>query len=138
MSSATLGKSGQVPQAADEANGQKFQYPGIPTTCDGAEAVVHVEINVAQAAGAYPITSSTTMGGGFNAAVMNGWKNLWGDVIQFFEPESEHSAATVCEGFAVAGGRVTNFTSGQGLVLMKEVLYTIAGKRLPVLMNIGA
>ena len=30
-----------------------------------------------------------------------------------------------CEGFAVAGGRVTNFTSGQGLVLMKEVLYTI-------------
>src|SRR5262249_10464350 len=58
--------------------------------------------------------------------------------LLFFEPESEHSAATVCEGFAVAGGRVTNFTSGQGLVLMKEVLYTISGKRLPVVMNIGA
>jgi pyruvate-ferredoxin/flavodoxin oxidoreductase len=116
----------------------KFQYPGIPTTCDGAEAVVHVEVQVAQAAGAYPITSSTTMGGGFNAAVTNGEKNLWGDPLIFFEPESEHSAATVCEGFAVAGGRVTNFTSGQGLVLMKEVLYTISGKRLPVLMNIGA
>jgi pyruvate-ferredoxin/flavodoxin oxidoreductase len=56
----------------------------------------------------------------------------------FFEPESEHSAAAVCEGFAVAGGRVTNFTSGQGLILMKEVLYTISGKRLPVVMNIGA
>jgi pyruvate-ferredoxin/flavodoxin oxidoreductase len=138
MSSATLTKSGLIPQAVEEANGQKFQYPGLPTTCDGAEAVVHVEINVAQAAGAYPITSSTTMGGGFNAAVMNGYKNLWGDTIVFFEPESEHSAATVCEGFAVAGGRVTNFTSGQGLVLMKEVLYTIAGKRLPVVMNIGA
>ena len=121
-----------------EAAGETFEYPGIPTTCDGAEAVVHVEINVAQAAGAYPITSSTTMGGGFNAAVMNGEKNLWGDPLMFFEPESEHSAATVCEGFAVAGGRVTNFTSGQGLVLMKEVLYTISGKRLPVVMNIGA
>ncbi len=72
------------------------------------------------------------MGGGFNAAVMNGQTNLWGDPLMFFEPESEHSAATVCEGFAVAGGRVTNFTSGQGLVLMKEVLYTISGKRLPV------
>ena len=58
--------------------------------------------------------------------------------LVFVEPESEHSAATFCEGFAVAGGRVTNFTSGQGLVLMKEVLYTIAGKRLPVVMNIGA
>ena len=117
---------------------RKFQYPGIPTTCDGAEAVVHVEINVAQGAGAYPITSSTTMGGGFNAAVMNGRQNLWGDTLVFFEPESEHSAASFCEGFAAAGGRVTNFTSGQGLVLMKEVLYTISGKRLPVVMNIGA
>jgi pyruvate-ferredoxin/flavodoxin oxidoreductase len=123
--------------AEQEVEG-KFQYPGLPTTCDGAEAVVHVEIHVCQAAGAYPITSSTTMGGGFNAAVMNGQTNLWGDPLLFLEPESEHSAATICEGFAVAGGRVTNFTSGQGLVLMKEVLYTISGKRLPVVMNIGA
>src|SRR5499433_286989 len=138
MSIATVQKSAHVPQTADAAVETRFQYPGIPTTCDGAEAVVHVEIHVAQAAGAYPITSSTTMGGGFNAAVTNGQKNLWGDPLMFFEPESEHSAATVCEGFAVAGGRVTNFTSGQGLVLMKEVLYTISGKRLPVVMNIGA
>ncbi len=116
----------------------KFPYPGIPTTCDGSDAVVHVEINVTQGAGAFPITSSTNMGGGYNAAVMNGWKNLWGDLLLFVEPESEHSAASFCEGFAATGGRVTNFTSGQGLVLMKEVLYTIAGKRLPVVMNIGA
>jgi pyruvate-ferredoxin/flavodoxin oxidoreductase len=131
-------ESKKIPQPTEKAAETKFEYPGMPTTCDGAEAVVHVEIQVAQAAGAYPITSSTTMGGGFNAAVMNGQKNLWGDPLLFFEPESEHSAATVCEGFAVAGGRVTNFTSGQGLVLMKEVLYTISGKRLPVVMNIGA
>src|SRR5436309_6938295 len=138
MTTITAKKPPRIPQSAPEAGETKFEYPGIPTTCDGAEAVVHVEIHVAQAAGAYPITSSTTMGGGFNAAVMNGLKNLWGDPLMFFEPESEHSAATVCEGFAVAGGRVTNFTSGQGLVLMKEVLYTISGKRLPVIMNIGA
>src|SRR5437899_1707026 len=37
-----------------------YPYPGIPTTCDGAEAVVHVEIHVAQGAGAYPITSRTS------------------------------------------------------------------------------
>jgi pyruvate-ferredoxin/flavodoxin oxidoreductase len=116
----------------------KFEYPGIPTTCDGAEAVVWVETRISQGSGAYPITSSTTMGGGFNAAVMNGIPNLWGEQLVFMEPESEHSAATFCEGFAAAGGRVTNFTSGQGLVLMKEVLYTISGKRLPVVFNIGA
>ncbi len=138
MSSTIIKKPAQPTVPQEEQVEQAFEYPGIPTTCDGAEAVVHVETHISQAAGAYPITSSTTMGGGFNAAVMDGQTNLWGDPLMFFEPESEHSAATVCEGFALAGGRVTNFTSGQGLVLMKEVLYTIAGKRLPVVMNIGA
>ncbi|REK25726.1 MAG: pyruvate ferredoxin oxidoreductase [Planctomycetota bacterium] len=121
-----------------QADEPKYEYPGIPTTCDGAEAVVHVETHIAQGSGAYPITSSTTMGSGFNLAASNGCPNLWGEQLVFFEPESEHSAASFCEGFALAGGRVTNFTSGQGLVLMKEVLFTIAGKRLPVVFNIGA
>lgn len=116
---------------------EKFQYPGIPTTCDGAEAVVWVETHICHGSGAFPITSSTTMGGGFNQAVMNGATNLWGDPLVFMEPESEHSSASFCEGFALSGGRVTNFTSGQGLILMKEVLYTISGKRLPVVFNIG-
>src|SRR6201982_839351 len=138
MSIAVMNDAVRNVKPTEQGEDRKFEYPGIPTTCDGAEAVVHVETQVAQAAGAYPITSSTTMGGGFNAAVMNGRKNLWGDQLIFFEPESEHSAATVCEGFAVAGGRVTNFTSGQGLVLMKEVLYTISGKRLPIVFHIGA
>jgi pyruvate-ferredoxin/flavodoxin oxidoreductase len=129
---------GFVPVEQPEELAAKHEFPGVPTTCDGADAVVHVEIHVTQGAGAFPITSSTTMGGGYNSAVMNGHRNLWGDLLIFVEPESEHSAATFCEGFAAAGGRVTNFTSGQGLVLMKEVLYTISGKRLPVVMNIGA
>src|SRR5688500_12665068 len=75
MSTAVI--SERIPQPVETS--QEFEYPGLPTTCDGAEAVVHVEIHVAQAAGAYPITSSTTMGGGFNEAVMNGMTNLWGD-----------------------------------------------------------
>src|SRR5438876_7112152 len=116
----------------------KPQFPGIPTTSDGAGMVVWVDTHITQGACAYPITSSTTMGGGYQAEVANGKRNLWDEELAFIEPESEHSAAGTCEGFAVAGGRVTNFTSGQGLVLMKEVLYTISGKRLPVVMNIGA
>ena len=117
---------------------KQFPYPGIPTTSDGAGCVVWVETNVTNGACAYPITSSTTMGTGFQTEVSNGKKNLWGDLLTFVQPESEHSAASTCEGYALAGGRVTNFTSGQGLVLMKEVLYTISGKRLPVVFNIGA
>jgi len=100
--------------------------------------VVWVETQITQGACAYPITSSTTMGGGYQIEVANGKRNLWGDELAFIEPESEHSAASTCEGFAVAGGRVTNFTSGQGLILMKEVLYTISGKRLPIVFHIGA
>src|SRR5215469_1777548 len=131
----------QAPPATytrDAESGLKPQYPGIPTTSDGAGTVVWVETHITQGACAYPITSSTTMGGGYQVEVANGKRNLWGDELAFIEPESEHSAATTCEGFAVAGGRVTNFTSGQGLILMKEVLYTISGKRLPIVFHIGA
>ena len=78
------------------------------------------------------------MAHGFAQHVADGKPNLWGDRLAFVEPESEHSSASFCEGFALAGGRVTNFTSGQGLVLMKEVLYTISGKRLPAVFHIGA
>jgi pyruvate-ferredoxin/flavodoxin oxidoreductase len=130
--------SGANGNATDNGNGRGPRYPGIPTITDGAGAVVWVETHITQAACAYPITSSTTMGGGYSAAVANGQRNLWGDRLLFMEPESEHSSASACEGFALAGGRVTNFTSGQGLVLMKEVLYTISGKRLPIVFHIGA
>lgn len=115
-----------------------YPFPGIPTTADGSSVVVWVESHVAQGALAYPITPSTNMGSGFQEQVANGKKNLWGESLVFLEPESEHSSASACEGYALAGGRVTNFTSGQGLVLMKEVLFTISGKRLPVVFHIGA
>ncbi|OFV98087.1 MAG: pyruvate ferredoxin oxidoreductase, partial [Acidobacteria bacterium RIFCSPLOWO2_02_FULL_61_28] len=105
---------------------------------DGSNAVVWVEANISQGAASYPITPSTSMGVEYQAEVANGKKNLWGESLAFIEPESEHSSATAAEGFAVAGGRVTNFTSSQGLILMKEVLYVISGKRLPVVFHIGA
>ncbi len=114
------------------------RFPGIPTTGDGSEAAVWVETHVSQAGIAYPITPSTNMGYGFQVAVANGRTNLWGDPLAFLEPESEHSAGTAAEGFALAGGRVSSFTASQGLVLQKEVLHVISGKRLPMVFHIGA
>jgi len=113
-------------------------HSGKLTVVDGSEAVVWVEKHVSQGACAYPITPTTNMGAFFAQAVADGAENLWGERLSFLEPESEHSSASAAEGFAVAGGRVTNFTSGQGLVLMKEVLFTISGKRLPVVFHVGA
>jgi len=119
-------------------HGNDIKYPGISTTADGSQAVVWVEQNITQGGLGYPITPTTNMGALYQLAVANGYHNLWGEPLIFIEPESEHSSASGCEGFALAGGRVTNFTSGQGLILMKEVLYTISGKRLPVVFHIGA
>src|SRR5438477_1656369 len=122
----------------EESTPAEPRYAGIPSTVDGSGAVVWVESHIAQGACAYPITPSTPMGDGFAVEFANGKRNLWDEPLQFLEPESEHSSASACEGYALAGGRVTNFTSGQGLILMKEVLYVIAGKRLPVVFHIGA
>jgi pyruvate-ferredoxin/flavodoxin oxidoreductase len=114
------------------------RFPGIPSIVDGSEVVAYIETRLAEGCCAYPITPSTTMATLFEAAVADGKKNLWGTPLSFLEPESEHSSASAAEGFALAGGRVTNFTAGQGLVLMKEVLHVIAGKRLPVVFHVGA
>src|SRR3954454_9326757 len=114
------------------------RFPGIASIVDGSEAVASIETRISEACCAYPITPSTTMAMLYQAAVADGRPNLWGTRLAFIEPESEHSSASAAEGFALAGGRVTNFTAGQGLVLMKEVLYVISGKRLPAVFHIGA
>jgi pyruvate-ferredoxin/flavodoxin oxidoreductase len=114
------------------------RYPGLHAIVDGSEAIAHVETRLSEIACVYPITPSTTMAAIFQAAVAEGRTNLWGTPLGFIEPESEHSSASAAEGAALAGSRVTNFTAGQGLVLMKEVLYVIAGKRLPVVFHVGA
>jgi pyruvate-ferredoxin/flavodoxin oxidoreductase len=116
----------------------QVRYPGTPAIIDGSEAIASVETRLSEIACAYPITPSTTMAAIFQAAVANGATNLWGMPLQFIEPESEHSSASAAEGAALAGARVTNFTAGQGLILMKEVLYVISGKRLPAVFHVGA
>lgn len=113
-------------------------FPGIPAIVDGSEAVAHVESRLAEVACVYPITPSTTMAAVYQVAVADGRTDLWGTPLRFIEPESEHSSASAAEGAALAGARVTNFTAGQGLVLMKEVLYVISGKRLPIVFHVGA
>src|SRR6185436_189670 len=124
--------------AAQGVGVTKTRFPGIPAVADGSEAVAHVETRLAEAACAYPITPTTTMAALYQAAVADGKTDLWGTALRFVQLESEHSSASAAEGFALAGGRVTNFTAGQGLILMKEVLYVIAGKRLPVVFHVGA
>src|SRR6187455_3634095 len=122
----------------DSPNPDEPRWPGVPVVMDGSEAIASVETRLSEVACVYPITPSTTMAAIFQAAVASGKGNLWGTPLRFIEPESEHSSASAAEGAALAGARVTNFTAGQGLILMKEVLYVIAGKRLPAVFHVGA
>jgi pyruvate-ferredoxin/flavodoxin oxidoreductase len=127
-----------APRPSTSLRPAKVRYPGIPSIVDGSEAVAHVESRLAEVACVYPITPSTTMAAVYQAAVADGRTDLFGTTLRFIEPESEHSSASAAEGAALAGARVTNFTAGQGLVLMKEVLFVISGKRLPVVFHVGA
>ncbi len=54
---------------------------------------------------------------------------------QFVNVESEHSAASVVLGGEATGVRSYTATSSQGLLLMAEVVFNIAGLRLPVVMT---
>jgi len=54
---------------------------------------------------------------------------------EYVRAESEFAAASIIEGASVAGSRVYTATSSQGILLMTEVLYNIAGMRLPIVLT---
>lgn len=79
---------------------------------------------------AYPITPQTHIVEELAAMVAEGTLNS-----QFVNVESEHSAASVVLGAVATGVRSFTATSSQGLLLMAEVVFNIAGMRLPVVMT---
>ncbi len=54
---------------------------------------------------------------------------------EYVRAESEFAAASIVEGASAQGIRVYSATSSQGILLMTEVLFNIAGMRLPVVMT---
>lgn len=78
---------------------------------------------------AYPITPQTHIVEHLAQFVADGDLKA-----QSVNVESEHSAASVVLGSEAAGVRSYTCTSSQGLLLMGEVVFCIAGMRLPVMM----
>ncbi|RLJ68454.1 2-oxoacid:acceptor oxidoreductase family protein [Sulfurisoma sediminicola] len=113
------------------------KYPGVRDAVDGNTAVIHVEREASDAAGAYPITPSTQMGEYWAEEVAAGHLNISDKPLVFIEPESEHAAAGVTAGMSMTGLRAVNFSSGQGVAFMHESLYAAVGKRLPYVLNMG-
>ena len=79
---------------------------------------------------AYPITPQTHIVEGLAEIIANGELNA-----EFINVESEHSAASVVLGASATGVRTFTATSSQGFLLMVEVLFNIAGMRLPIIMT---
>jgi pyruvate-ferredoxin/flavodoxin oxidoreductase len=120
-----------------EKKATDVKYPGVRDAVDGNTAVIHVEREASDAAGAYPITPSTQMGEYWAEEAAAGHLNMSDRPLIFVEPESEHAAAGVTAGMAMTGLRAVNFSSGQGVAFMHESLYGAVGKRLPYVLNMG-
>lgn len=94
-----------------------------------AEAVLLAEPGVVAA---YPITPQTHIVEQLAKAVADGRTKA-----EFLTVESEHSAASAVLGASAAGVRTFTATSSQGLLHMAEVVFNIAGMRLPVVMTVA-
>ena len=81
---------------------------------------------------AYPITPQSSVVEGLAAMIADGKSDA-----QMVQVESEHSAMSVVQGSAMAGGRVFTATSAQGLALMYEPYFRMSTLRLPMVMAIA-
>lgn len=81
--------------------------------------------------GYYPITPSTQIAESLDEMRAKGETDLI-----MIAAEGEHSAAGICYGAAVAGGRVINATSANGLMYAMEQFPVQSGTRYPMVMNV--
>jgi pyruvate-ferredoxin/flavodoxin oxidoreductase len=107
-------------------------------TVDGNEAVASVAHRCSEVIAIYPITPSSAMGELSDEWSAAGKRNLWGQVPQVIEMQSEAGAAGAVHGALQAGSLATTFTASQGLLLMIPNMYKIAGELAPFCMHVAA
>ncbi|QEP42453.1 pyruvate ferredoxin oxidoreductase [Ectothiorhodospiraceae bacterium BW-2] len=98
---------------------------------EGSQALAEaVALCRPQVIAAYPITPQTHI-------VENLAKLVANDKLQceYVSVESEFSAASVALGAVAAGSRAYTASASQGILLMSEVLFNIAGMRIPLVMT---
>jgi pyruvate/2-oxoacid:ferredoxin oxidoreductase alpha subunit len=102
----------------------------LKTAIKGNHAVSHgVKLSRVGVISAYPITPQTTIVEELSEMCANG------DIdARFIKVESEHSAMAALIGASTTGVRTFTATSGNGLLLMHEVLHWTSGARLPIVM----
>ena len=107
-------------------------------TVDANEAAAMVAHKTNEVVVIYPITPSSPMGEFADEWSSKGRKNLWGQVPQVVEMQSEAGAIGAVHGALQAGSLSTTFTASQGLLLMIPNLYKIAGELTAFCMHVAA
>lgn len=98
---------------------------------EGSQAIAHIINNIGPAViSAYPITPQTHIVEDLAQLKADGKANY-----EYVRAESEFAAASIVVGASATGVRTYTATSSQGLLLMTEVVFNIAGMRLPVVMT---
>ncbi|CAK0768723.1 putative pyruvate-flavodoxin oxidoreductase [uncultured Gammaproteobacteria bacterium] len=108
------------------------------TLMDGNQAAATVAYRCSEVIAIYPITPSSAMGEFADEWATEGARNLWGDVPQVIEMQSEGGAAGAIHGALQAGTLATSFTASQGLLLMIPNMYKIAGELTPFVLHVAA
>jgi pyruvate-ferredoxin/flavodoxin oxidoreductase len=107
-------------------------------TLDGNEAAVYIAYRVNEVCAIYPITPSSTMAELADEWSAKGIKNIWGQVPDIMEMQSEAGAAGTVHGALQTGALTTTFTASQGLMLMLPNMYKIAGELTSCVFHVAA
>jgi pyruvate-ferredoxin/flavodoxin oxidoreductase len=83
---------------------------------DGNTAVAHVVYRVNEVCAIFPITPSSIMAELADQWSAEGLKNIWGNVPEVQEMQSEGGAAGAVHGALQSGAMTTTFTASQGLM----------------------
>lgn len=109
-----------------------------PVTLDGNEAAVHVAYRVNEVCAIYPITPSSAMAEFADEWAAKDIKNIWGNIPEVIEMQSEGGAAGTVHGALQTGSLTTTFTASQGLMLMLPNMYKIAGELTATVFHVAA
>jgi pyruvate-ferredoxin/flavodoxin oxidoreductase len=107
-------------------------------TIEGNEAAAYVAYALSDVAAIYPITPSSTMGEYCDEWAAHNKKNIFDQVLNVVEMQSEAGAAGAVHGALAAGSLSTTFTASQGLLLMIPNMYKIAGEMMPTVFHVSA
>jgi pyruvate-ferredoxin/flavodoxin oxidoreductase len=105
---------------------------------DGNEAASYIAYKTNEVCAIYPITPASPMGEHVDEWSAQGKKNIWGQVPDVVELQSEAGAAGTVHGSLQAGALTTTFTASQGLLLMIPNMFKIAGELNPAVFHIAA